>query len=129
MANKKQRAWFIDKLSKLGLVEKGTNVVTKDGYTSDWKSITEVKDLRIYAISRDSDLTANNMTATWSQIPSQFHDAIINKAICYGYKDPRHIDLELSSYFDGEFFKGVKRAKKFARSNYQAVGFVRQQDF
>ena len=129
MATKKQRAWFIDKLSKLGLVEKATNAVTKAGYTSDWKSITEAKDLRISAISRDSDLTVNNMTGTWSQIPSQFHDTIVNKAIAIGYKDPRHMEIELASYFEQEYFRGVKRAKKFARSNYQTVGFIKPQDF
>ena len=44
MATKKQRAWYIDKLLKLGIIEKATNAVTRDGYTSDWQSISEIKD-------------------------------------------------------------------------------------
>ena len=40
---KKTRAWFVDKLIKIGIVEKGTNTVTKDGYTTDWSSISEAK--------------------------------------------------------------------------------------
>ena len=129
MATKKQRAWYIDRLLKLGIVEKGNNVITKDGYTSDWKSISEVKDLRIYAISRDADLAIDLMTASWSQIPEQFHDVIINKAIAIGYKDPRNMQIDVAQYFDAEFEKGLKRAKAYSRSNYQTTGRIKPQDF
>ena len=129
MANKTQRAWYIDKLKRIGIVEKGTNATTKDGYTSDWKSITEVKDLRIYAISRDTDLDASNLTNTWLQIPEQFHEAIIYKVIAMGYKDPRNMEINNAQYFDMEYTKGIKEAKKFSRSNYQSVGRARPQEF
>ena len=42
MANKITRAWFVDKLLRIGIVEKATNAVTKDGYTSNWKSVSEL---------------------------------------------------------------------------------------
>ena len=129
MANKKQRAWYIDRLLRIGIVEKATNAVTKDGYTSDWQSISEAKDLRVYAISRDADLAIDLMTASWSQIPEQFHDVIINKAIAIGYKDPRNMDLNNAQYFDNEYALGVKEGKKFSRNNYTDVGFISPQDF
>tara|TARA_R100000458_G_scaffold53525_1_gene55842 strand:+ start:1352 stop:1741 length:390 start_codon:yes stop_codon:yes gene_type:complete len=129
MANKKQRAWFIDKLLKLGIVEKGDNVTTRDGYTSNWKSISEAKDLRIYAISRDLDLAADNLTNTWSQIPAQFHEVIINKAIANGYKDPRHMELNTAQYFDAEYEKGIREAKKYSKGYYKTHTFVKAQDF
>ena len=72
MANKITRAWFVDKLNRIGIVEKATNSVTKDGWTTDWKSISEIKDLRLYTISRDTDLTINNLGASFAQIPNQF---------------------------------------------------------
>ena len=129
MANKKQRAWYIDRLLRIGIVEKATNAVTKDGYTSDWQSISEAKDLRIYAISRDADLVKDEMNSTWTQIPEQFHEVIVNKVIAQGYKDPRHMELNTAQYFEQEYAIGIKRARKYSRSNYQSTGFIKQQDF
>lgn len=129
MATKKIRAWFVDKLIKIGIVEKGNNLVTKDGYTSDWGSISEAKDLRIYAISKDADLAINSVTSTWNQIPTQFHESLVFKVIAGGYKDPRNMELKLAQYFDGEYALGVKQAKKYSKSNYQSTGTIRQQDF
>ena len=100
MATKTQRAWFVDKLLRIGIVEKGNNATTRDGYSSDWKSISEIKDLRIYTISRDADLVAGNTDLTFSQIPNQFHECIVYKAIATGYKDPRNMDLNNAEYFE-----------------------------
>ena len=129
MATKKQRAWYIDTLLKLGIVEQGNNVATKDGYTSNWKSISEVKDLRLYTISRDADLAVDTMTGSWSQIPEQFHDTIISKVIASGYKDPRHLDIDLAQYFDMEYEKGLREAKKYSKGYYKTHTFVKPQDF
>ena len=129
MATKYTRAWYIDKLLKLGIIEKATNAVTRDGYTSDWQSISEIKDLRIYAISRDADLAKDAMTATWTQIPSQFHETIVNKVIARGYKDPRHMEVDTAQYFDMEYNLGMRKAKRFARSNYQTTGTIKPHDF
>lgn len=131
MATKIQRAWYVDTLKRIGIVEKATNAITKDGYTSDWKSISEIKDLRIYAISRDIDLAAGTTLTdvAFAQIPEQFHEVLITKVIAMGYKDPRHLDIKLAQYFDMEYQLGIKEAKKFAKSNYQTVGSIAQQDF
>ena len=129
MANKIKRAWYIDKLGSMGIVEKATNAATKDGYTSDWKSIGVAKDLRIYSISQDVDLSVNNLTGTWSQIPSQFHEALVYKAIAHGYRDPRNMKIDAAQYFDAEYEMVVKEAKKFSRSNYQSTGRVAPQEF
>ena len=129
MANKKIRAWYIDKLKRIGIVEKATNAVTKDGYNTDWTSITEAKDLRVYTISMDEDLSINQTTSTWNQIPPQFHEAIVNKVIAGGYKDPRNMELKLAQYFDAEYAIGVKEGKKYSKSNYQTTGTIKQQDY
>jgi hypothetical protein len=133
---KKQRAWFIDKLKRIGIVEKTTNVATKDGYTSDWGSISEVKDVRIYAISLDDDInittasTGDTLTAeAYLQIPTNFHEVLVYKAIAMGYKDPRNFDIEKAQYFDMEYNLGLKEAKKFARSNYQTTGRAAPQEY
>ena len=129
MAAKKQRLWYIDKLGKMGIVEKVTNGVTRDGYKTDWTSITEVKATRIYAISRDSDISINEMTNTFNQIPGEYHEALVYKVIAMGYKDPRHMELKTAQYFDNEYMMSVKEGKKFSKSNYTDVGYVVPQDF
>ena len=132
MATKKKRFWFIDTSTvraRMGIVEQVTNVLTKDGYTTDFKAITEAKDITIYAIARDYDLTVNNMASTWSQIPLQFHEVIVNKAIANGYKEPRNMDIQVAQYFDNEYLLGLKEAKKFSRSNYQTTCKIKPQDF
>ena len=126
---KKQRAWFVDKLNRIGIVEKGNSVVTKDNYTSNWKSISQIKDLRLYTISRDADLAVNAVTQSFAQIPNQFHETIVYKAIATGYKDPRHLDLQIAQYFDQEYAIGVKEAKKYSKSNYQSTGTIKGQDY
>mgnify|MGYP003145229565 FL=1 len=129
MSSKKVRAWFVDKTKRLGIIEKGTSVVTQDGHTSDWTSITEVKPLKLYTISLDADLDTSDLTNTWTMIPLQFHEALVFKAIAGGYKDPRNMDFDVAQYFDREYEKSLKEAKKFAKSNYQTVGVVSSQDF
>lgn len=129
MASKVTTAWYVDKLGKMGFVEKGTNAVTRNGYTTDWTSISSVKPARLYAVSRDVDLSVNNLTGTWSQIPVQFHEAIIYKVIATGYKDPRNMEINNAQYFDMEYIKGVKEGKKFSKSNYTDIGSISPQDF
>ena len=129
MADKTKRAWFIDKMNRIGIIEKASFAVTKDGYTSNWKSISEVKDLRLYTISRDADLVVDAMGATWVQIPEQYHETIVYKAIASGYKDPRHMDLQSAQYFDQEYSMGVLQARKESRNSFQSTGIIKQQDF
>ena len=129
MATKKERAWYADKLGKIGIVEKVTNIITKDGYTSDWASITEAKAFRIYAISRDDDLSDTDLTNTFNQIPIQFHEAIVYKVIANGYKDTRNQKFDAAQYFDNEYAMAVKEAKKFSKANYITTGSIRPQDY
>jgi hypothetical protein len=69
------------------------------------------------------------MTGTYSNIPSRFHETLVSKVIAQGYKDPRNMELNNAQYFENEYALGVKKAKKFVRSNYQRSGFIRPQDF
>ena len=133
---KKQRAWFVDKLRRIGIVEKTTNAATKDGYTSDWGSISEAKELRLYAISRDNDINITTASAgdtltsdAYEQIPAHYHEVLVYKAIAMGYKDPRNFDIEKAQYFEMEYERALKEAKKFARSNYQTTGRAMPQEF
>ena len=129
MATKVNRAWFIDKLGKMCIIEKATNQVTRDGWITDWTSISVVKSVRLYAISKDSDISVNELTNTFNQIPSQFHETLVYKAIAMGYKDPRNMDINVAGYFDSEYERGVREGRKFGKSNYTDVGRIPSQDF
>ena len=129
MATRTIRAWYIDKLGKMGIVEKATNATTKNGYTTDWISVNSVLPVRLYAISRDSDISINELTNTFNQIPGEYHEALIYKAIAMGYKDPRNMNVEFAQYFDNEYMVSVKQGKKFSKSNYTDLGYVVPQDF
>ena len=63
------------------------------------------------------------------EIPTQFHEALAYKAIAIGYQDPRNMKIELAQYFDNEYEKICKRAKKFARSSYLTTGQIVPQEF
>jgi len=129
MANK-QRYYFIDThttLEKLAIVEDGTTTI--DGVTSNYQSISEAKSMTIRGSFLDDDLANNAMTGSYANIPSRFHQHIVSKVIAIGYKDPRHLELQTAQYFDNEFELGIKRAKKFTRSNYQRTGRIVPQDF
>jgi len=134
MATKKEYFYFIDTHTegeKLAIVQKATNLVTKNGWTSNFQTVQKAGDniVKIRGVFTDSDLVANTLTGSYSNIPSRFHEAIVNKAISAGYRDPRHLEIQLSQFFDMEYEKSIKKAKKFARSNYITVGRIVSQDF
>ena len=129
MANK-QRYYFIDTHStteRLAIVEAGTKTV--DGVTSNYQSISEAKAIRFRGSFLEADLAVDAMTGSYSNIPSRFHDAIVSKVIATGYKDPRHMEIKTSQFFDSEFEMGIKRARRFSKSNYITVGRIVSQDF
>ena len=82
MASKKEYFYFIDTHStgeKIAIVEKATSVVSKNGWTSDYKTIqtagTNV--LKIRGTFTDADLVAGTLTGEYTNIPSRFHDALV----------------------------------------------------
>ena len=134
MATKKEYYYFIDTHTtgeKIAIVEKATNVVSRNGWTSNYQTVqtTGTNILKIRGSFTDTDLSNNAMTGTYSNVPARFHNAIVSKVIAMGYKDPRHMELNTAQYFDNEFELGVKRARKFSKSNYQTTGIIVAQDF
>jgi hypothetical protein len=134
MANRKQYFYFIDTHTageKIAVVQKATNAVTKNGWTSDFQTVQTAGTniLKVRGIFTDANLVAGTTTGSYSNIPSRFHEHIVSRAIAVGYKDPRHMEIQNAQYFDAEYEKGIKKAKKFARSNYITTGRIAPQDF
>jgi uncharacterized protein Smg (DUF494 family) len=51
-----QRYWYIDRgqggRDRLAIVEKANSQTTKETITTDWSSVSEVKDLRVYTVEK-----------------------------------------------------------------------------
>ena len=132
MADKKEYFWYIDGNSgsfKMALVEKATSAVTKNGWTSDYKTIelTGTNNLRIVGNYSDIDIDLSSYTK-WLIIPERFHKCIADKVIAMGYRDPRNKDLQSAEYFEQVYEKQLRKAKARA-TNMLGTGRIVPQDF
>ena len=126
-----ERFWFVSN-NRLAIIEKdGTTTV--DNASTVYKSITEAKSLRIHAISKADHFTSSSFsTAEYESstlgplgdIPIQFHEGLVYKIISMGYKTPPSLNIDLAQYFDMEYEKVVKSAKKYARSAFIQTGMI-----
>lgn len=133
-----KRMWFTER-GRLGIVEEGSSTTT-DGVTTTIVSISEAKSLLIKGLSLPTHFPVgadanyaladtDEFQGPLDEIPTQFHEALAYKAIAIGYQDPRNMKIELAQYFDNEYEKICKRAKKFARSSYLTTGQIVPQEF
>jgi len=121
-----ERYWYI-RNNQLGLVEKIRNAVTRDDKTTDFQSISEVKEIRIYAISQGTDF-GDDLTQE-SDLPVQFREALTYKVISDGYVIGESANPEAHKVFYTKYMDSVKQGRKFARSNYTQTGNIRQTHF
>ena len=132
-----ERFYYISN-KRLALIEKD-GIQTTDNASTVFKTITVAKPLRIHAISKadhfniGSSITASeynsNTLGPLGAIPIQFHEALVYKVIAMGYKTPPNINIDLAQYFDLEYEKSVKSAKKFSRRGYTQTGIIAPVDF
>ena len=116
-----ERYWYTDN-GRLGVVEKITSAITRDGKTSDYQSISVVKEIRMFTISQAPDFTVD-LTEV-SSLPSQYHDALVYKTIADGYLKAgmEEFSPQASQLFDVKYLELVKDGKKQARSQYLSGG-------
>ena len=132
-----ERFYFVSN-NRLAIVEKN-GVTTTDNASTTFKTISESKPLRLHTISRADHFKtgANIGTSEYSSntlgplgdIPIQFHEALVYKVIAMGYKTPPGLQIDLAQYFDLEYEKSVKSAKKFSRRGYTQTGMITPVDF
>ena len=124
MALNKDYAYYIDR-GKIALIEKSTT-------SGEWDSIsTAGKTVRIFTKGIPAKLTTTTpLTDSLStQIPEQYHEAILNLAIAMGYTVPPNLNGELFQLFKGLYQGDLKRAKKFSRMQRRSTGFISPQEF
>jgi hypothetical protein len=114
-----ERYWYISS-NRLGVVEKNVGGVTRDGKTSNYQSISEVKELRIYAISQATSFTGDLTEVP--EFPTQFHDALSYKVLSEAYLKGQSAEFnpQASQLFEAKYMSLVKDGKKHARSQYIA---------
>ena len=140
-----KRLWFTER-GRIAFVEEATSSTVVDGVTTSIISISEAKSVRIKGIFNalhfltqepagdDPEFTMageydDPLAGPLEEIPNHFHEALVTKVIASGYKDPRHLEIQLAQYFDLEYNNMVKTAKKYARSNYLSTGTIVPQEF
>ena len=125
-----ERYWY-PSLDRIGIVEKATNAVTRDGKTSDYQSMSvSDKEISIYIIGYPKGMVATDSytstdVAPFNEIPRQFHQALLYHVIGALYEDPRNMNIDLANRFDTKYLAIVNEAKKVARNNYTSTGFIK----
>ncbi len=61
----------------------------------------------------------NEDVTTLEEIPEQYHEAVVQKAIGWGYEIPPNQNLEVAMYFHKMYEDTVGRAKKWKRMGRQ----------
>ena len=127
-----ERFYYVNN-DRLAIVEKN-GTVTKDNASTVYKTISEAKPLRIHSISRAAHFTTGSTTdaseyasstlGPLGHIPVQFHEALVYKIIAMGYKTPPQMNIQVAQYFDLEYDKVVKEAKKYARRSFTQTGMI-----
>tara|TARA_R110002020_G_scaffold355691_2_gene568361 strand:+ start:103 stop:516 length:414 start_codon:yes stop_codon:yes gene_type:complete len=126
------RFWYVSN-NRLSIVEKN-GLTTVDNASTEYKTISVAKPLRLHTISKADHFKvgANIGSSEYSSstlgplgdIPIQFHEALVYKVIAMGYKTPPAMQIDFAQYFDLEYEKVVKQAKKYARSNFTDIGQI-----
>ena len=121
-----ERYWYVSQ-GRLAIVEKVNNAITRDDKTSNFQSISAVKEIRIYAISQATDF--DDTLTQESDLPIQFREGLAYKVIADAYLIPPTVSEDLHKMFYAKYMDSVKEGRKFARSNYIQTGNIRQVHF
>ena len=107
------------------LVEHDNIYVFAGGGTTAY--IPAGKTISIYRSYLDADITADG-EAHDLEIPGRFHEALVDWAVGRGYKMPP-VDRENAIFFDKNYERTLKEAKKYARSHRRTTGTIAQYDY
>jgi len=105
--------WWIER-DGVGIA-KYNPVSTTDA--SRFKSPDKARTIYLYYYKKASHFTEPSSGSAWeteiNELPSQFHEHLVEKAIQYGY-EMKPEGVGQAQYFAAKFDQGVKRGRKFA---------------
>ena len=128
MALSKQTVWWIERDS-IGLAEYDPRLERKDQF----KSVTSAVTITLFYYAKaDHFYTLDHASSSMSQvndIPVQFHQYLVDRAIQLGYETQSE-GIKLASYFEIKFEKGIKEGKMFAnRGRVSGMRQIKQTHF
>jgi hypothetical protein len=84
---------------------------------SSFKSPDKARTIYLYYYKKANHFTEPSSSSAWeseiNELPSQFHEHMVEKAIQYGY-EMKPEGIGQAQYFGAKFDQGVKRGRKFA---------------
>ena len=101
--------WFVER-NRLGLVTLNDNRTSVDDAYSNLPTGSSV---RIYASKIAQHFDADNDGLV--EVPEQYHEAIVNKAIASGYEIPPNQNFQAAQYFNAAYLELGKKARKWKR--------------
>jgi hypothetical protein len=103
--------WYAER-DRIAVVTQDTKALTQDDLYVNLPAGSKV---RIYGSKIADHFSANNDSLT--ELPEQFHEAIVYKAIANGYETPPNLNPEMAVYFKQQYETVVKKAKKWKKSS------------
>jgi len=134
-ASSNDRYWYT-KNGRLGIIEKATNAVTRDGKTTNVQScsVSGSKNIRIYQVSKgtplaDTDSQTSSTVAWFDEIPSEYQLAPVYRAVAEIYMMPNTVNTDMYDNFTDKFRSIVSDAKKAAKMQYRSSGMIKPCSF
>ena len=139
MSATKKYYWYLHQ-NQLAIVQSPANSRTVDGVSASYQTVsTGGKKIRVHTISLadkfevGASAAMSHLTSSTAgpldDIPIQFHEALVYRVIAMGYKTRMNFDQALAQFFDAEYLRVVRNAKKYARAGYQRDGAIKPHDF
>ena len=102
--------WYTER-DRIAIVKFDTKATQIDDMYINLEAGTNI---RIYGAKIADHFTQNNDELL--ELPEQFHEAIVYKAIANGYETPPNLNPEMALYFKSQYNEIVKKAKKWKRT-------------
>ena len=116
--------WYAER-KRLAIVSRDNKASTIDDMYINIPSGSKV---RIYGAKIPEHFSLDNDTL--SELPEQFHEAIVYKAISTGYETPPNLQPELAQYFKAQYEEKVREAKKWKKqSRVGGPRFLKPMDY
>ena len=105
----KKMRWYVerDRLGLVSLQDDRTSVETQ------YSNLPSGAQVRIYGAKIAQHLDAETNTVT--EIPEQYHEALVWRAVAAGYEIPPNQNLQNSMYFHKMYEDTITRARKWKR--------------
>ena len=125
---RKQYLWWIERDS-IGIAEYDPMVEEKNKFASP-DAVYTITLFYHKKADHFNTLDAGSSAMTeQSELPTQFHQYLVDKAIQYGYEEEPDM-LNKALYFERRFERGIKEGKTFAnRGRISGIGSVKQHSY